>query len=168
MAVKVAIVPAGQWGTALAVPLARRGHQVWLWFRSQAAADGFNSSRENRGRLKGVTFPANVTGTADLEEAVAGAELVVLAPASSGLRTVCRAIAPLLGKETILLSVVKALFAEGPSFVSGVVGDELPAAVPRFAVLSGPNFAVEVARELPAGTVVASRNAEVARRVQHV
>jgi len=168
MAVKVAIVPAGQWGTALAVPLARRGHDVRLWFRTRAGVDEFQRRRENMARLPGVTFPAHVTGTADLAEAVADAELVVLAPASSGLRDVCRALKPYLGTDVILLSVVKALFSDGPPLVHGVVEEELPGTGERLAVLSGPNFAVEVARELPTGTVVASRDGLVARRAQEI
>src|SRR5690606_14694172 len=168
MAVKVAIVPAGQWGTALAVPLARGGHEVRLWFRSQGAAEDFLVRRENVARLPGVTFPDHVTGTADLAEALDEAELVVLSPASGGLRAVCRAVAPYLRPETIILSVVKALFAEGPPLVSGVIAEELPGVVDRLAVLSGPNFAVEVARELPTGTVVASRDEQVARTAQEI
>src|SRR5690606_21990827 len=104
----------------------------------------------------------------DLTEALDEAELVVLAPASSGLREVCRAVAPLLAPDAIVLSVVKGLFADGSPLVSGVIAEELPQAAARLAVLSGPNFAVEVARELPAGTVVASRDEHVARTVQEI
>ncbi|OUM92992.1 MAG: glycerol-3-phosphate dehydrogenase [Firmicutes bacterium ZCTH02-B6] len=176
MPVKVAIVPAGQWGTALAVPLARRGHEVRLWFRSQRGAEDFQARRENAARLPWVKFPDNVTGTADLSEALDEADMVVLAPASSGLQAICRAVAPLLNRNAILLSAVKALFfdgkdissPDGAALASGVIAEELPDAARRLAVLSGPNFALEVARELPAGTVVASRDEQVARTVQDV
>src|SRR5690606_8262818 len=90
------------------------------------------------------------------------------APHALDDEAVCRAVAPYLRPETIILSVVKALFAQGPPLVSGVVAEELPGVVDRLAVLSGPNFAVEVARELPAGTVVASRDERVARTVQEI
>lgn len=200
----VAIVPAGQWGTALAVPLARGGHDVRLWFRSQDAAEQFQQERENDRRLPGITLPDNVRGTADLQEAVSGADLVIVAAASSGLQALCALLRPLLPPQAIVLSVIKAIFSEEPRFVSefiasqltvpslpgAVIADELTAgpttadsvaAAPgkadglaldamrrRVAVLSGPNFALEVAREQPAGTVVAAADTDVAAFVQKI
>lgn len=170
MALNVAIVPAGQWGTALAVPLSRGGHSVRLYFRSHEDAAYFNAHRENRRRLPGIPFPANVTATGDLAEAVADADLVILAPASAGVRHMCRQLKPLLPGETVIASVVKAVFSEEPRLVSDVMIQELGQGSEdvshRIAVVSGPNFAVEVARELPAGTVAASSNPETARFVQ--
>lgn len=186
MGLTVAVVPAGQWGTALAVPLARSGHAVRLWFRSEAEVAFFNANRENGRRLPGITLPNNVSATSRLEEAVADAELVILAPASGGLRDVCRSLRSFLSGRAIVVSAVKALFPGEPRFVSDVIAHELagggagPAepheasdpdnqetsVADRIAVLSGPNFAVEIARELPAGTVVASNNLDTARFVQ--
>lgn len=186
MRLTVAVVPAGQWGTALAVPLSRGGHSVRLWFRTREEADHFNAHRENHRRLPGIVFPAPVSGTSDLAEAVADADLVILAPASAGLRDLCRRLRSLVSPRAVVVSAVKALFPDEPRFVSQVIAHELdgtgsPAATKqaasgvtrsavavagRIAVLSGPNFAVEVARELPAGTVVASENQDSARFVQ--
>lgn len=198
----VAIVPAGQWGTALAVPFARGGHDVRLWFRSPDAAEQFQKERENHRRLPGITLPDNVRGTADLQEAVSGADLVVVAAASSGLQALCSSLRPLLPPEAVVLSVIKAIFSEEPRFVSEFIASQLIASHPgaaladestagpttadsivaaapgnadglaldamrrRVAVLSGPNFALEVAREQPAGTVVAAADADVAAFVQ--
>lgn len=163
MRLNVAIVPAGQWGTALAMPLARNGHNVRLWFRSSEAAVDFRARRENRRRLPGIVFPENVTGTADLAAAVDGADLVVIATASVGLHSLCARLAAHLGPNTVLLSLVKALFPEQPRLVSQVIEQQLPH---RITVLSGPNFATEIARELPAGTVVAGHDPETTRFVQ--
>ncbi|MBO8140896.1 MAG: NAD(P)-dependent glycerol-3-phosphate dehydrogenase [Firmicutes bacterium] len=165
MSFTVAVVPAGQWGTALAVPFARRGHRVRLWFRKPEAAAGFRSRRQNP-RLPGITLPENVTATDDVAEAVDGADIIVIAPASRGLAAVCRRLAPHLPPGAVLVSAVKGLFAAGPALPSGIIARELPALASQIAVLSGPNFAVEVARELPAGTVVASSDPAVARFVQ--
>jgi len=176
MKLTAAIVPAGQWGTALAVPLAKSGHSVRLYFRSEEDAARFNASRVNARRLPGVVFPENVSATADLTEAVQDADLVVLAPASRGLWDLCRRLRPFVPEKAIIVSVVKALFAEEPRLPSQVIAQELlgagtggtdaGAAARRIAVLSGPNFAIEIARELPAGTVVASADLETARFVQ--
>lgn len=171
MSLNVAIVPAGQWGTALAVPFSRGGHSVRLYFRRREDAAYFNAHREHRRRLPGIVLPAGVSATADLAEAVADADLVVVAPASRGLRHVCRQLAPLLPAKAVIVSAVKALFPDEPRLVSGVVAQEMAAArggdvTGRLAVVSGPNFAVEVARELPAGTVAASADADTARFVQ--
>lgn len=185
MALNVAVVPAGQWGTALAVPLSRGGHSVRLYFRSREDAAYFNVHRENRGRLPGIAFPTNVTATDNLAEAVADADIIMLAPASAGVRDVCRQLQPLLPSKAVIVSLVKAVFPEEPRLVSDVIvrelaaasgegarGDEpvddtlLQALSRRIVVVSGPNFAVEVARGLPAGTVAASADEETARFVQ--
>src|SRR5690625_4179349 len=183
---KVAIVPAGQWGTALAIPIASGGHDVRLWFRSSAAADRFRRTRQNERRLPDVVLPDNVTGTADLAEAVRGADVVVLASSSAGIADVCVQLGPLLPEAAVVLSLIKAVFAEQPRFVHEFIARQLVAAraardassatdaraqedmLRRMAVLSGPNFAVEVARELPAGTTVAAADEAVANFVQSI
>ncbi|MCG0237818.1 MAG: NAD(P)-dependent glycerol-3-phosphate dehydrogenase [Firmicutes bacterium] len=165
MPLEIAIVPAGQWGTALAVPLTANGHRVRLWFRRPEEAAHFRRTRETR-RLPGIRFGDGVTGTERLEEAVAGADLVVLAPASQGLRQVARAIRPLLRPGAILVSASKGLEEETLLRMSEVLAQEIPEAADRVAVISGPNFAVEVARGLPTGTVVAARDPKLAETVQ--
>lgn len=176
----VAVVPAGQWGTALAVPIARGGHDVRLWFRSSEAAEQFQRTQQNERRLPDVTLPDNVTGTANLADAVRGADVVVLASSSAGIADVCLELGPLLPDDAIVLSLIKALFAEPPRFVHEFVARQLTTAsagaderaqeamLRRMAVLSGPNFAAEVARELPAGTTVAAAEEAVADFVQTV
>lgn len=178
MPLNIAIVPAGQWGTALAVPLSRGGHRVRLYFREAVEAEHFNTRRVNRKRLPGVIFPGNVSATADLAAAVHDVDLVVVAPSSGGLRDVCRQLRPHLPHKAVIVSVVKAMFPEEPRLPSELIGHELFGAAAgdsqsatcindeRIAVISGPNFAVEVAQELPAGTVAASANIDTARFVQ--
>lgn len=163
---KVAIVPAGQWGTALAVPLADNGHQVTLWFRQPGEAAAFQQTRENARRLAGVRFPASVQAASDLAAAVAGADLVVLGPASPGLRELAGRLAPLLAPAAAVVCITKGLEPDTDLRMSQVILAVDPALAPRLAVLSGPNFAVEVARRLPTATVVAAASAAVAEFVQ--
>lgn len=162
----VAIVPAGQWGTALAVPLLENNHHVTLWFRAAADAAEFNRTHENARRLAGVVFPASVVATSDLAAAVAGADLVVLGPASLGLREVAGALGPVLNPAAAVVCITKGLEPETDLRMSQVVAAVAPGVAARLAVLSGPNFAVEVARRLPTATVVASADAAVAQFVQ--
>lgn len=163
---QVAVVPAGQWGTALAVPLVENGHRVTFWFRSAADADAFNRTRTNARRLAGVTFPAGCTATSDLAAAVAGADLVILGPASRGLRQVAQQLGAALHGEAAVVCITKGLEPGTDLRMSQVVAAAAPGLAPRLAVLSGPNFAQEVARRLPTATVVAAADAAVARFVQ--
>lgn len=160
---QIAILPAGAWGTALALPAAGGGHDVRLWRREPGWTEGWNHGHP---ALPGLTLPPNVRPCEELADAVAGADLVVLAPASVGLREVCRAVAPYLKPEAVLLSVVKGIEQGTHLRMSQVVAEELPAHSRRVAVLSGPNFATEVAQGLPAGTVVACPDMDVAEFVQ--
>ncbi len=163
---RVAIVPAGQWGTALAVPLLDNGHQVTLWFRAAAAADSFAYARVNARRLAGIVFPDTVQATADLAAAVGEADLVVLGPASGGLRALAGQLGPLLRPEAVVVCITKGLEPATHLRVSQVVRAAAPTLGARLAVLSGPNFAVEVARRLPTATVAAAADPAVAQLVQ--
>jgi glycerol-3-phosphate dehydrogenase (NAD(P)+) len=160
---RAAIIPAGNWGTALAVPLSDNGHTVRLWRRTPDFAPEFNRTRENRTHLPGVVLPPGVTAAATVEEALAAADLVVLAPASAGLREICRAVAAHLPPTALVLSVTKGLEPETLRRMSQVITEEIPGVAKRLAVLSGPNFAIEVARGLPATSVVAAPDLAVAR-----
>lgn len=158
---RVAILPAGQWGTALAVPLAAGGHSVRLWLRRPEELRSFRQTRISP-RLPGVALPEGVDGLATPEEALDHADLVILASSSAGLRAVSRAVRPHLPPGALLLSVTKGLEPETRLRMSQVILEEIPEADGRLAVLSGPNFAAEIARRLPAATVVASADATVA------
>lgn len=163
---KAAIVAAGAWGTALAVPLSEGAKDVVLWSRRPGWAAEFNQNRQNRYSLPGITLPSNVRAVNDLEEALSGADFVILAPESIGLRDVCRQIAEMC-PPVPLVSATKGLEPRSLLRMSQVIREELPERLHRYiAVLSGPNFSAEVARGLPTTTVVASDNEDVARQAQ--
>ncbi|MGE5589998.1 MAG: NAD(P)H-dependent glycerol-3-phosphate dehydrogenase [Bacillota bacterium] len=164
MSLRVAVVPAGAWGTALSVPLALNGSQVRLWMRRDNAAAAFLSSHSHL-HLPGVTLPDSVTATSDLASALEGADLMVLAAPSRALRQVLALLRPLVRPETLVVSVTKGIEPDTLLRMSEVVAQELPHC-PRVAVLSGPNFAIEVARRQPTATVTAARDPRDAVVVQ--
>jgi len=164
MSLRVAIVPGGAWGAALAVPLALNDSTVSLWMRSADAAAAFLSSHSHP-HLPGVALPQSVTATPDLALSVEGADLVVLAAPSKALRQVLTRLRPLVRPETLLVSVTKGIEPDTLLRMSEVVAQELPNC-PRLAVLSGPNFAIEVAHRRPTATVVAALDPRDAALVQ--
>jgi glycerol-3-phosphate dehydrogenase (NAD(P)+) len=151
----VAVVGAGAWGTALALALAERGPvRLYTWEREHARA--LAEARENRTFLPGFPLVPEVEPTADLEFALTGAELVVLALPSQAVRSVLGSARDLL-PEVPLVIASKGIESGTWMLLTEVVADVLgPAAARRALVLSGPSFALEVARRLPTNLVVAA------------
>jgi glycerol-3-phosphate dehydrogenase (NAD(P)+) len=161
----ITVLGAGSWGTALAVHLSRIGHRVRLWARSQPLADELATSRANTVYLPGVPLPAGVVVTHLLDRAVGGTELVVSAIPSHGCRGVMRAAAPHIRPDATIVSATKGLESGTLQRMSEVIAQELGLAR-HVVVLSGPSFAVEVARELPTVVLAASADAEATALVQ--
>jgi glycerol-3-phosphate dehydrogenase (NAD(P)+) len=151
----IAVLGAGSWGTALSVHLAKQGHQVRLWARDDGLVDAMRMGRTNAVYLAGVMFPQSVMVTADLEEALNHADLVVCAVPSHGCRAVLRAAAPHIKPGATMVSATKGLEADTLLRPSEVITEEVGPSRPVVA-LSGPSFAIEVAHELPTAIVVAS------------
>ncbi|TMC74888.1 MAG: NAD(P)-dependent glycerol-3-phosphate dehydrogenase [Chloroflexi bacterium] len=157
------MLQAGSWGTTLATILARDGGKdVVLWTRDPAQAKEISARRENRRYLPGIRVPDRVEVTADLDRALASADLIVATP-SRGVRDLRDRVAPLLRKEHRLLSATKGLNEDGRR-MSQVWAEVL--APERIAVLSGPNISREIAAGLPAPTVIASVDGNTARHFQ--
>jgi glycerol-3-phosphate dehydrogenase (NAD(P)+) len=161
----IGVLGAGSWGTALSVHLGKQGHQVRLWGRDRRLVDEMRVRRANAVYLPDVTFPGGVTVTCDLDEAVSDADLVVLAVPSHGCRTVLRAAAPYMKSGATMVSATKGLEAETLLRLSEVIAEEVGPGRPVVA-LSGPSFAIEVARELPTAVVVASADPAAIEIVQ--
>jgi glycerol-3-phosphate dehydrogenase (NAD(P)+) len=162
---RVAILGAGGWGTALAVHLARVGHDVRLWARDSALADQIGLRRENAIYLPDVTLPQSVAVTHVLDLALSGADLVVSAIPSHGCRAVMRAASRHIDDRATIVSATKGLEPETLLRMSEVIRDEIGSGRP-VVVLSGPSFAVEVARQLPTAVVVASDDPAATELVQ--
>ena len=164
---RVAVIGAGAWGTALAVQLVRGGHAPRLWVFEPELLGLLRERRENPWYLPTVRLPDAVSPMSVLSEAVAGADLVVVAVPSHALREVASALAAHLEPQSAVLSATKGLETERLARPSEVLGQVLaPAQRDRLAVLSGPTFALEVADGRPTAAVVASGNAGLARELQ--
>jgi len=162
---RVAVLGAGSWGTALAVHLARVGHEVRLWARDPATVRDIRERRANVIYLPDVVLPDGVTPTDSLEEAVSDTAVVVSAIPSHGCRAVMRAVRPNLVPGAIIVSATKGLEADTMHRMSDVIRQEVGPAHP-VAVLSGPSFALEVAQQRPTVVLIASNDDIAIERVQ--
>lgn len=163
---KIAVLGAGAWGTALARLLAERS-RVALWTWQAEHARDLRGDRENRAFLPGYALSEQVSPTADMTEAVTGAGIVVVAVPSDAVRATLTAAGPSLLPDATLVVVAKGIEPGTLMLLSEVTADVLgPAAEERAVFLSGPSFALEVARGLPTNLVAAGRNAERSLLVQ--
>ena len=161
----ITVLGAGSWGTALAVHLARIGHDVRLWARDPSLVADMAGRRANAVYLPEVMLPPAVTVTGSMDGAVAGTDLVVAAIPSHGLRATLRSAAPHLAAGAVVVSAAKGLETDTLLRMSEVAAQEMGASHP-VVVLSGPSFAMEVAQQLPTAVLAASANAAAAERVQ--
>jgi glycerol-3-phosphate dehydrogenase (NAD(P)+) len=161
----IAILGAGSWGTALAIHLARVGHDVRLWARDPDLVAEMVSTRANPRYLSDSRLPDRVTPTVRPQAALQDARIVVFAVPSHGLRAVARAVSPALPPDAVLVSATKGIETDSLQRMSIVLREEARAQQP-VVVLSGPSFAAEVARGLPTAVLSASQEAAAAARVQ--
>jgi len=161
----VAVLGAGSWGTALAIHLARIGHEVRLWARDAEFAAEMERRRANAVYLPDIPFPSSLSAGASLPDALRDAQLVLVAVPSHGLRQVLRQAGPHVDPAAVVLSATKGIEDGTLLRMSQVIAQEWPA-VPEVAVLSGPSFARELADQMPTVVVVASPSAGAVRHVQ--
>jgi glycerol-3-phosphate dehydrogenase (NAD(P)+) len=150
-----AVIGAGSWGTALAVHLNRTGQDVRLWGRDACLVSDIQRTGANQRYLPDIALAKTIRVTSDLSEALQDASYVVFAVPSHGLRAVVRSAAPLLREEAILVSAAKGLEEVTLARMSQAVIEETKGSHPTV-VLSGPSFAVEVARGLPTAVLAVS------------
>jgi glycerol-3-phosphate dehydrogenase (NAD(P)+) len=162
----IAVLGAGSWGTALAVHLGGVGHDVRLWARDAALVADMKARRANAVYLPDISLPPTVAVTDAIDHALGGAEIVVVAIPSHGCRAVMRAAAPCLAPRAVLVSATKGLETESLLRMSEVIAQEAGESH-RVVVLSGPSFAIEVARQLPTAVLAASSDAKATELVQH-
>jgi len=164
---QVAVLNAGGWGTALAVKLANQGHTVCLWARRRELAEQIQAQGENAQYLPGVAIPPGVRLTSSLDEAVAAADVVIVAAIAGYIRELGRELATLIQPHTLVLHGAKGLEPLTWRRLSTVLQEELAQRHPlAVAALSGPNHAEEVARALPTAAVVACEDMDVATKLQ--
>jgi glycerol-3-phosphate dehydrogenase (NAD(P)+) len=159
---KIAVLGAGAWGTAISVGLAAR-HDITLWARDAAQCAMMRDSRTNPRYLPGFTLPAAVRLESEIATAVRDSDAVLLATTTGGLR---RTLQSLRGASCAapVVWLCKGFERDSAKLPHEVCAEELDPAVPR-GVLSGPSFAVEVARGLPTALTLATSDSDLAQRV---
>ena len=161
------VVGAGSWGTALGAVLASKGWPVAIWDIDPVPLAGIGSSNENARYLPGIPLPPTLRPEADLAKALDGSELVVLAVPSHAMRIVAERAKDLLPTGVPICSVTKGIEVDTLMTMSEVLEDVLPLHLhPYLAFLSGPSFAVEVAKGMQTAVTVAASWGRVARLVQ--
>jgi glycerol-3-phosphate dehydrogenase (NAD(P)+) len=161
---KIAVIGAGGWGTALSVIWARQGHAILLWGKTPSRIEQLQKSRENAAYLPGVNLPNGVGLTSELR-ACADADLIVFVTRSTALRgTVTQLREVAINPDAVLLSCVKGIEHGTGKRMSEILIENFPKH--PIAVLSGPNLATEVSRELPTATVLACTKPEFAADLQ--
>ena len=164
---RIAIIGAGSWGTALAASLAPLGHQVTLWAYEPEVVESIRIRHENELFAPGFLLPETVAATGDMAEALAGAEIVLTVVPSHVCRAVYEQLLSDLRPEMVFVSATKGIDTERGLRMSEVIRSAVGRRfAPRLTVLSGPSFALEVARGEPTAVVIASEDREAARLVQ--
>lgn len=164
---RAAVLGAGSWGTAFAKVLGDAGTPVAIWARRPQLAETIQRKRANPEYLPDLArLPEIVTATADATEALAGAELVVLAVPSQTLRANLAAWTGALAPHATLISLIKGIELGTTKRMTEVICETTGVPDDRVAVVSGPNLAAEVAAEQPTATVVACLDMDRATLVQ--
>jgi glycerol-3-phosphate dehydrogenase (NAD(P)+) len=164
---RVAVIGAGSWGTALALVAARNRHQVKLWAREPAIATAINHARRNPFYLAGFELPTNIQATTSIEDAIEGAHFALLVVPSHAMREIVTRLRPRLRSEIVLVSAAKGVENSTLMRMEEVVADVLRESfAPRYVALSGPSFAIEVAKGDPTAIVAASSNRESSEIIQ--
>ena len=157
---KIAVLGAGAWGTSIGVNLCAR-HEVWLWARERALIAELRTARVNQRYLPGISLPPALALEDDLSRALDGAELALAAVTTNGLRELLGRVKA-SGRSAPLIWLCKGFESGEGKLPHQICAEVLAAAVPRGA-LSGPSFAEEVARGLPAALTLASSESAFAR-----
>jgi glycerol-3-phosphate dehydrogenase (NAD(P)+) len=162
----VAVMGSGSWGTAFAMMCHDAGQRTTLWARRDEVADEVNQQHTNHGYLPDIELPEGLVATSDPDEALAGADLVVLAIPSIGIGDQLDDWGSAIAGDATLVSLIKGVDVASLRFGSEVIADSLGCDPDRVVVVSGPNLAKECAQRLPAATVAASPDVTRAERVQ--
>lgn len=157
---KIGVIGSGSWGSALSMVASRAGNQVSIWSRNEAICDEINIAHTNSNYLKHVSLDKNITATTNLKELIDKEILLISIPAQS-IRLICEALLQLkISKEVILVICSKGIEQNSLKLISEVIQEFLPNPI---AVLSGPNFALEIAKNLPAISCIAAEDKNLSR-----
>ena len=163
---RVAVMGAGSWGSVFSMILSDAKCDVTLWARSSAVADDINSTHINHAYQPDLILPANVVATANPDQALTGADLVVLAMPAQTLRSNLTSWSNSIPSEAVIVSLMKGVELGTAERMTEVIAEVAKVKAEQVAVVSGPNLAHEIAAKEPAATTVACSNEVFARRIQ--
>ena len=162
----IGVIGAGSWGTALAVLLCGNVHEVTLWSIIEDEVHTLQTKRENPDKLPGVKLPEKIEVTSDLEKAVSGKQVLVLAVPSPYVRSTAHTMKPYVAEGQIIVNVAKGIEEDSLKTLSQVIEEEIPQAL--VAVMSGPSHAEEVGRGIPTTIVVGAHDRKTAEYLQGI
>lgn len=165
----VCVLGAGSFGTALAKVLAEGGHSVRLWARDPVVVEGILTEHKHPRRLKGVRLPPGLLASTSLETSLAGATMVVSSVPTVALREVWAQAKPFVPEGVLIMSATKGIENGTLKLVSDLLRESVPTScVPQLCYLSGPSFAIEMAKRLPTAVTIAADDEDVAKRAQGI
>jgi glycerol-3-phosphate dehydrogenase [NAD(P)+] len=156
---KITVIGAGSWGTALALHFARHGNEVALWTRNPEQVRTLQAERENKRGLPGFPFPESLTVYADLGDALKDSGLILVVTSVAGLRSSAELLKQYNADHIPVLAACKGFEQDTGLLTFQVLKEVLPENK-KIGVLSGPSFAQELAKQLPCAVVIASENQE--------
>lgn len=162
----ISIIGAGSWGTALAVLLHRNGHHVTVWSIVESEIKMLQTDHEHKDKLPGVILPADMEFTTDLQAAVTGKDVLVLAVPSPYTRSTSQSMKPYVREGQLIVNVAKGIEEDTLLTLSQIIEEEIPQA--EVAVLSGPSHAEEVGRGIPTTIVVGAKKKATAEYLQNI
>ncbi|MGB9613561.1 MAG: NAD(P)H-dependent glycerol-3-phosphate dehydrogenase, partial [Candidatus Margulisiibacteriota bacterium] len=160
---KIAVIGAGAWGTTLSILLAENQHGVTLWVYEKELISEILQLRENKKYLPGVFLPNSITITNKINETKNNEVYFFVIP-TQFLRSVAKKFAKVISESSILVSASKGIEENTLKLPSDILAEEIGNR--NLCILSGPNLSLEIAKGLPAATVVASQNEELAKTIQ--
>ncbi|MCH8028507.1 MAG: NAD(P)-dependent glycerol-3-phosphate dehydrogenase [Candidatus Dadabacteria bacterium] len=166
---KISVIGGGSWGTAIAKHLAEKGFKTTLWVKEPEVRDSIRQKRVNTLYLPEIELPGNLSPTDDINEAVEGREVLVFSVPSQFMREVLERCSGSVSPDAVLISTAKGIELVTHKLMHRVFADVFTGDVSqRYASLSGPSFALEVARSKPTAVSIASKNLKTAELGQRI
>jgi glycerol-3-phosphate dehydrogenase (NAD(P)+) len=164
MCKSIGVLGGGSWGTALAILLANKSYNVDIWVRNKEQSLEMDNTRENKRYLPNVKFPDGLNVLSDLEKTIYKKDVILLAVPTHGVREALSNAKDLINKDQIIVNVAKGIENDSLLRISQIVKEILPEN--KYAILSGPSHAEEVAINIPTTVVSASDDMKIANYIQ--
>lgn len=161
---RIGVLGGGSWGTALSILLANKGYDLDMWIRSENQVEAIKTTRMNNRYLPNINLPDNIGVSSDMESALYKKDIILMCVPTHAVRETLNNAKKNINKDQIIINVAKGIENESLLRISEIVKEILPDN--KYAVLSGPSHAEEVAIGLPTTVVSASKSRDVAEAVQ--